>query len=217
MKVWAVVPMKPLKLAKRRLADVLDPHEREKLAEDMLRHVLDVLCQSGGIDRTLVVSRDPRVASIAREYTGVQTLQEGDITELNTALARASLILKAWGATGVLVLPGDLPLLTVDDVDRIVSLGSEWASVVIAPDRHREGTNALLLTPPELASQGESGAEIFFTFGEGSFQRHVERARELGTKVHIYESDTIALDLDLPEDLELYRRMSEERRQPETI
>jgi 2-phospho-L-lactate guanylyltransferase len=75
--------------------------------------------------------------------------------------------------------------------------------VVIATDRREEGTNALLVRPPGL---------IPYRYGTGSFHRHVEEARNIGAVVEVYRSPTISLDVDVPEDLELYRKMLDERK-----
>ncbi len=69
--------------------------------------------------------------------------------------------------------------------------------MVIAPDRHGTGTNALLVSPVGL---------IEYDFGENSFQRHCQRAREAGARLEIVNLPTLGLDLDLPEDLELVRK-----------
>jgi 2-phospho-L-lactate guanylyltransferase len=66
--------------------------------------------------------------------------------------------------------------------------------VVVAPDRRRQGTNALLVCPAGL---------IEYDFGPGSFQRHCERARAVGARLEILELPSLALDMDLPEDLDL--------------
>jgi 2-phospho-L-lactate guanylyltransferase len=70
--------------------------------------------------------------------------------------------------------------------------------IVIAPDRHQKGTNALLLSPANI---------IEYDFGPDSFKRHCERAQKSGARLEIVELPTLGLDLDLPEDLELVRKM----------
>lgn len=194
---WAIVPVKPLYRSKSRLSEVLTPSEREELSREMLAHTLEVLAMCESIHGVLVVSRDPAALAVAREY-GVNTVLESGTPELNDALERASEVVKTWGAKRVLILPSDLPLVTVHDVENLLANGHHVRQVVVAPDRREEGTNALVMKPPGLFE---------LAFGVDSFPRHLQRAAEAEAVVSEYRSDTVALDIDLPEDLNLYRQM----------
>lgn len=198
MTIWVIVPVKPLRLAKSRLAKVLTPEGRQQFAEAMLRHVLGVVRDVAEVTGTLVISRDSRALALAREYEA-KTIQESGAPELNTALMRASSIVASWRSDAVLVLPADLPLIAAEDVRAIIKMGaSTQSNVVIATDRNRDGTNALFVKPPGLIS---------FAYGEGSFNRHAVMARDAGADVQIYQSDRMLQDIDLPEDIENYQRM----------
>jgi 2-phospho-L-lactate/phosphoenolpyruvate guanylyltransferase len=198
MRVWAIIPVKPFVRAKSRLADVLDAKAREALAENMFRHSLGVVKQSALLAGCTVVSRDTRVLAIAREYKAFTVKEEG-APELNAALARASEVARLQSADAVLVLPADLPLHTAQDIDEMITLGRRYhVTVVIAPDRKDEGTNAMLMTPPNL---------IPFSYGPNSFQRHVELAKATKATVQIHRSARLALDLDTPEDLDYYKQL----------
>lgn len=199
MSVWAIVPIKPLNRAKSRLAPVLSSEQREFLALNMLLHNLKVLTKSPGVFGVLVISRDMKALSAARAIPGVHTLQESGTPELNMALQRASRMLMTWGTTATLVLPADVPLLHRDDVQAMIELGRYDHTVVIAPDRKRDGTNAMFMRPPDMIDYG---------FGVGSFQRHIQSAELEGAEVHIYESERLGLDVDSPEDLLLYHEMA---------
>jgi 2-phospho-L-lactate guanylyltransferase (CobY/MobA/RfbA family) len=80
----------------------------------------------------------------------------------------------------------------------LIERASDPPVIVIAPDRHEKGTNALLISPSGL---------IEYDFGENSFQRHCERAKKAGARLEIVNIPTLGLDLDLPEDLELIRKL----------
>lgn len=192
---WAIVPIKPFYSSKSRLAGVLSSDERAALSQEMLEHTLAVLTQVESVHGALVVSRDPAALAIAREYDA-NTVQESGSPELNVALERATTVVTTWGAKRVLVLPSDLPLLTQEDVIGLLANGQYPRQVVIAPDRREEGTNALVMKPPDLME---------VAFGNGSFAEHIHRAEAVGAHVREYRSPTVALDVDLPEDLELYR------------
>lgn len=206
MSVWAIIPVKPLRLAKSRLAAVFTPTQRQAFAEIMLRHVLQVLRETPEIAGTLVISRDSKALAIAREYNA-NTVQESGAPELNLALTRATQVLASWKCNAVIVLPADLPLIAPEDISRIVELGIDEPSVVIATDRNHDGTNALFMRPPGL---------IPYAYGEGSYERHVALARQAGALVREYESQRLMLDIDLPEDIERYNRLVAELA-PDTV
>jgi 2-phospho-L-lactate guanylyltransferase len=195
MTLWVIVPVKPLRRAKSRLSTVLTRDERETLSERMLVSTLELLREVKDIERMLVVSRDSKALSIARNL-GARTVAEHGAPELNNALIRATVVAQQFDVNGVLIIPADLPLLKVDDVEKLISLAVDPPVVVIAPDRRGKGTNALLSSPPGL---------IEYDFGIDSFQRHIDRAKEAGVRVVICEIPSIGLDVDLPEDLEYLR------------
>jgi len=193
MTLWAIVPVKPLRWGKSRLAGVLSQEERTDLNSQLLTHTLETLKAIPEIEHVLVISRDPAALSLARSH-GARTVQEKGAPELNVALARATIVARNYSTSGVLIVPADLPLLTPEDVHAMLELAKDPPVVVLAPDRHNQGTNALLVCPVGL---------IEYDFGPGSFQRHCERARQAGARLEICELPSIALDMDLPEDLEL--------------
>lgn len=197
MTLWAIIPVKPLRRGKSRLAGTLSEDERAQLNETLLEHTLRTLSDLKEVEQVLVVSRDPRALSIARGY-GAKTVRENGQPHLNMALKRATIIAQVYATRGVLVLPADLPLLTREDVLTLLDRATRPPVVVIAPDRHHKGTNALLMSPP--------GA-IEYDFGEDSFKRHCERAQKAGARLEIVDLPTLGLDLDLPEDLELVRKL----------
>lgn len=198
MKIWAIVPVKPFVRAKSRLAGLLAPSDRELLAEKMFTHTLEILNAVPSIAGTMVISRDTKALAMARDHN-VHTVQESGAPELNAALLRASQVVRIQGADGVLVVPADLPLITVEDIEQVVSLGRYNTTVVIVPDRNEDGTNALLVNPPGF---------IPFSYGAGSFRRHKQLAESSGATVKIHHSERLSLDIDTPTDLEHYRKLT---------
>lgn len=199
MSLWVIVPVKPLKRAKSRLAEVLAPETRYRFAETMLRHVLTVTVQVPQVTGTLVISRDTKALSIAREL-GAKTIQESSSSDLNPALNRATEVIRAWGGNATLILPADLPFLKVTDLSAIAEMGLMNMSVVLAPDHQYDGTNAMLTRPTGL---------IGYQYGDGSFDLHRLAAEQIGATVKIYESETLNLDIDVPSDLEKYNALVE--------
>lgn len=193
MALWAIVPVKPLRWGKSRLAEVLTPDERTDLNRRLLAHTLDTLTAVPEIEQVLVISRDQAALSLAREY-GARTLQENGAPKLNVALTRATVVAQNYATRGVLVVPADLPLITPEDVRIMLDRAVKPPVVVVAPDRHRQGTNALLVCPAGL---------IKYEFGPGSFKRHCQCALQAGARLEICELSSLALDMDLPEDLQM--------------
>lgn len=197
MTLWAIVPVKPLRRGKSRLAGTLSEDERTELNRILLERTLTTLSELKEVEQVLVVSRDPHALTIARNH-GARTLREDGQPQLNTALKRATVVAQVYATRGVLVLPADLPLITQEDLHALIERATDPPVVVIAPDRHEKGTNALLMSPAGL---------IEYDFGENSFKRHCDRARKAGARLEIVDLPSFGLDLDLPEDLELVRKL----------
>jgi 2-phospho-L-lactate guanylyltransferase len=193
MTLWAIVPVKPLRRGKSRLANVLSVNERTDLNRHLLENTLETLKGIPEIEHVLVVSRDSEALAMARDL-GARTVQENKNSDLNIALARATVIARSYSTRGVLILPVDLPLITPEDIQAMLDKVGEPPVVVVAPDRANNGTNALLVCPAGL---------IEYEYGESSFERHCDLARKIGARLEICELPSLALDLDNPEDLDL--------------
>lgn len=189
MKLWLLMPVKPFAEGKSRLAAVLSVAERAALNHQLFHHVLQQALAAEVLAGVLVISRDAGVLAQA-EAAGVATVVE-EAAELNLALNQARRQALCLGADAILVLPSDLPLLQVADIQQLYRLGYSAPSMVIAPSRGG-GTGALLLHPPGV---------IPFAFGLHSFQRHQTLAQAAGVTCQVYDSPTLAFDLDQPEDL----------------
>jgi 2-phospho-L-lactate guanylyltransferase len=172
MRTIAVLPVKSFGRAKSRL----DATNRPGLAAAMVADVLAALGQVPGLE-VIVVSSEPSVDADVPDpsETGHNAAALLGIRE---AIAR--------GADRVLLIPGDCPAL--DPAEVLDLLGTE-AAVAIVPDRHGTGTNALLLTPPDV---------FVPSFGPGSFARHRSLA---GPGVRIAELPSLMHDVDTLEDL----------------
>jgi GTP:adenosylcobinamide-phosphate guanylyltransferase len=139
--IWAIVPVKPLRESKSRLAGVLSADERAELTSFLLQRTLRILRQVAAIDQVMVVSRDPAVLKIARQSHAV-TLVEGSRPGLNVALLRAAYVAAAQRATSLLILPSDLPLLTVADVEMMLT-GATPANGLRPGNGHHLDPNAI--------------------------------------------------------------------------
>ncbi len=193
MTIWAIVPVKPLRRGKSRLASVFSEEERADLNRHLLENTVRTLKNIPEIEHVLVVSRDQSALALARDL-GARTVLENGSPQLNVALERATVVAKTYETRGVLILPADLPLITPEDVNRMLERANDPPVVVVAPDRHEKGTNALLVCPAGL---------IEYQYGDNSFKRHCDLAKEAGARVEICELPSLTLDLDVPEDLAL--------------
>lgn len=185
--MFTIIPAKPFDQSKTRLATALSAQERGNLSQSLLHRTIKLALQVGEV---VVISRSAAVRRLAKQ-AGAWTLLESE-SGLNQALRQAATWVTMQESEAVLILPGDLPLLRVSDLEKIIESGQQTPAAVIAPCHHLEGTNALLLRPPTLFD---------FAFGPDSFAKHQQAARSVGLEPVIYRSPTVALDLDWPEDL----------------
>mgnify|MGYP005855753751 CR=1 FL=1 len=198
MGFWAVIPVKPLRRGKSRLADVLSEDERTLLNYSMLENTLKVLSSLQELESIMVVSRDPSALVLAREY-GARTVQEDGSPDLNTALKRATLVAQAYVTKSLIIVPADLPLLSKEDILAMINETGSPPEMIIAPDLRRDGTNCLLISPP---------GPIQYAYGPGSFNRHLVQAQRYGYRTAVILRQGLQLDLDLPEDLDLLKTLS---------
>ena len=189
--IWAVVPVKDLGNAKQRLASALDQASRTALYRCMLGGVLDALFAAQRLGGVLVVTRDPWVIEQAR-CRGALVLEEPHNQGHTAASTLGADYLARHGATGMLQVPGDLPLLRAADIDALLAEHGDAPSVTIAPSRDELGSNALACSPADL---------LPLRFGDDSYFPHLARARELGVEPRIIQRDGFALDVDTPQDL----------------
>jgi 2-phospho-L-lactate/phosphoenolpyruvate guanylyltransferase len=187
--VYAVVPVKDLRGTKSRLAPVLDPGARAGLTLYMMGRVVGAI-REAGIEDVCVVSPDRMVLEEAKRRGATPLIQES--RGLNPALEEGRRRAMGLGASKLLVLPADLPLLDAEDVLAVLREAGGEPTVVIAPDGARSGTNALLIQPPDV---------LPFAFGIGSFEAHVGAARRRGLDVRVCERSHLAFDLDTAGDL----------------
>jgi 2-phospho-L-lactate/phosphoenolpyruvate guanylyltransferase len=189
-RVAAIVPVGALASAKTRLAETLDAEERQDLVVDLLARTVTAALAVDALDDVLVISPDRDVLQPAAEL-GARTLRQRT-RGLNAGLREAREDVVAGGATAILVLPIDLPFVTADAVRRVIAAlpAAPARAVVLVPDRHGAGTNALALRPPDV---------IEFAFGKGSRADHRAAAEAAGA-VYRELDGPLAVDLDTPED-----------------
>jgi 2-phospho-L-lactate guanylyltransferase len=187
--IVAAIPVKRLSQAKSRLASRLSNAERSALVLTLLQQTVAALRESGVVGRIAVATPESELG----DRLGVESLP--DSGSLNSTLLEAAEWAHRAGAKGLLILPGDLPLLRAADVRIMAEIDIERSGIAIAPT-HDGGTGALLLFPPEVIPP---------SFGADSFRRHVELAQARGLSVREIAADAFTFDLDTVENLERFQ------------
>jgi 2-phospho-L-lactate/phosphoenolpyruvate guanylyltransferase len=185
----AILPVKRFEAAKQRLGERLGAATRATLAAAMFADVLTELRRAAALDTVIVVSGEHMVQKLTVEAGATlidDASDKGQSHAALTGLARAA----ATGHDRALLVPGDCPLVDPAELDELVTTHRE--EVVIVPDRHGAGTNALVLDP---AGQFQP------RFGPGSRARHVEQARHKGLHHVVVTVPSLDLDIDTGDDL----------------
>jgi 2-phospho-L-lactate guanylyltransferase len=189
----ALLPAKLLSVAKTRLGTLLDDRQRMAIAAAMFDDVLGSLRRATMLDAVVVVTADARLAARAR-LQGALVVDEGAPQGLNAAVVLGTETALRLGATSVLVLLSDIPLIAPADVDELVQRAPERGALVV-PSKEGTGTNAMLRRPPALFPP---------CFGGRSFRRHVAAAERHAVACEIVRNARIAFDLDTPDDLRAF-------------
>lgn len=198
MQITALIPVKTFRNAKHRLSPLLGSADRELLAELMFRDVARRVVPARGLAGTVVVTGDRRVSEIASSLGAGVILERAEKGETE-AVEFACAELKQRGANAVLIIPGDIPLVRADDIEQLVeqfpARGPSAPFALLTPSHDRMGTNALLLSPPDV---------IKLRFGYDSFSYHMSQVGAKGLPLRFLENERIALDIDEPKDLERF-------------
>ena len=194
MSVAALIPVKGFINAKQRLAGILGARERALLAETMFRDTLSQARQARAFDTVFVVTSSREVAQIATAL-GASVITERDEKGETEAVAFGLAVIKAKGIQALLVIPADIPLLRAADLESLCEQQLRAPSVLLVPSHDKMGTNALLLSPPDV---------LRLRFGYDSFSYHLSEVAAKGLPLRVVENERIALDVDEPRDLERF-------------
>ena len=206
MRTLAVLPVKSFGLAKQRLGEAVGADARRALARAMAGDVLEALGRVERLEGVIVVSAEFPGAETAERPDArsgrrfapasarVEVVHDPEEVGQSAAALRGVRAAVERGAERVLLVPGDCPALEPSEVTEL--LAEQAAGVVIVPDRHGAGTNALLIAPPDAVEPA---------FGPGSFARHAALAHAAGARVRIGRLPSLDLDVDTPGDLAALR------------
>jgi 2-phospho-L-lactate guanylyltransferase len=186
-----LVPVKNLKNAKQRLAAVLDQPARTALAQAMVHDVLEAVAGCAGQPEVAVVTNDAFASDLARHF-GFQIIRDDANASETAAIEMATRVCESQGADETLVIPGDIPLVTSNELEKIFSAVPENGTLLV-PAADRRGTNAAFRRPASLFP---------LRFGNDSFKPHVDAARRSGLPCVVLSLPGIGLDVDNPRDLQ---------------
>jgi 2-phospho-L-lactate guanylyltransferase len=193
--MWVIIPLKVFSQAKQRLSGFLMPGERVAIFKAMVEDLLNVVGQHPDLAGVVLVSDDNDVADLAIKYSlELMTEKELGVGGLNEVVQAATAKLARRGIDDVMVIHGDMPLLTKHEISRLVALHNQALrpAVTIAQDSAGLGTNCMLCSPASLMS---------FQYGTNSLQKHQLHAINIGAQLQTIDLPGAGCDIDTPDDL----------------
>ena len=187
-----LIPVKSLTTAKQRLAAALDQGRRSQLSEAMLRDVMTAAAGVLGRIDVALVTGDARARALAAEFSFLVIDDRRNESE-TAAIEMATAWCEQRGYDTTIVVPGDIPLITSGELQRVLDAAPAEGAVFV-PAYDRRGSNCILRRPASI---------ILLRFGNDSFLPHCEAMRKTGRELVVLEMPGIGLDIDNPHELEL--------------
>ncbi len=187
-----LIPFKSLATAKQRLASALNQQQRAQLAEAMLRDVMTAAAGVTDLIDVALVTGDGRARQLAEEF-GFLVIEDTENQSETAATAMATAWCEQRGYDTTIVVPADIPLITSDELQRVLDAAPNEGAVFV-PAYDRRGSNCILRRPASIIS---------LRFGNDSFVPHCEAMRRTGKELIILELPGMGLDIDNPHELEL--------------
>jgi 2-phospho-L-lactate guanylyltransferase len=199
---FAILPVTRFAAATTRLGGEISAGTRRALAEAMVTDVLMALRRTDEVDEVFLVTSEPTADAIGRGYGATVLVDDAEDGQSAATLIGIAHALEL-GAGRVVLVPADCPALDPAQLADLLSREAPARSVTIVPDRHGSGTNALVLTPPDVIAP---------SFGPDSRERHEGLAAAAGVACEVVTVPTLAIDVDTADDLEVLRAALAERR-----
>ncbi|MFK4598392.1 2-phospho-L-lactate guanylyltransferase [Streptomyces pristinaespiralis] len=187
--VWSlVVPLKPLALAKSRLAGAADDRLRPRLALAFAQDTVAAALACPAVRDVAVVTDDPAAAA-GLTALGARIVPDSPAAGLNAALAHgAEVVRAARPSAAVAALNADLPALRTAELARALAAASVFTRAFLT-DAAGIGTTLLCARP---------GAELRPAFGGPSRLAHLASG---ATEIMSDGLDSVRQDVDTGEDL----------------
>jgi 2-phospho-L-lactate/phosphoenolpyruvate guanylyltransferase len=185
-----LIPVKSLANAKQRLASLLDQPTRTKLAQAMLFDVLETLGAWQSRPEVGIVTSDAFAVELALRFK-FQVIPDNANRSETDAIEMATRFCESRGVESTLVIPADIPLIRVHELEQILAAAPDEGSVLV-PAADGRGTNAAWRRPAGLFP---------LRFGNDSFKPHLAAARATHKPCIVLQLPGIALDIDNPANL----------------
>ncbi len=189
--MWAVIPVKQISQAKQRLSKILSSEERRDFFSAMLEDVLSMMVKIDFFEKIILATNCPHAISIAGRL-GINHFESGPDDGLNQAAGETVNHLLENGISDMFLIPGDIPLITEEEINNVLRAHPSAPSLTIIPSRDKLGSNCILLSPP---------SRMPLKFGPDSYFRHLEIAQTNGLKINPMVFPGFGLDIDEPKDL----------------
>lgn len=186
-----IVPVKDTRQSKQRLGDGFSQAERQSLAHAMLEDVLEAIAPLRQRAPCILVTIDPFAQACAERY-GMRTIDDGAHAGHTGAVDGGRHRVAREGARGMLTVPGDIPLVTTNELTAVLDAHENSRGFTIVPAADKKGSNAVACSPP---------LAVPLRFGDNSFYPHLDAARKVGIEPVVKEHSGIATDVDTPEDV----------------
>jgi len=191
MKIAAVIPMKNLHYAKSRLSNILTLQQRKKLILFLFNITIRTLKKSRFISEIIVVSSDKTIEKFSFQYglTFIEDFNNG----VNNAVVLADYYCVSKDIEANIVIPHDLPFISVREIDYICNISQKYPKcVIICPSKRFDGTNILFRKPPNV---------IDTFYDNDSYLNHLKEAQKFNIPIESLNLDNLMFDIDTPEDL----------------
>ena len=195
--LWAVVPVKEVEHAKRRLERCYSARFRRELVHAMLEDVLRALAAAPAIAGIVVVSLDRGARAIASRL-GARLIEQGARDGHTGAVMAAAYLLAKERRDAMLTLPADVPCVTNAEISTLIGMHRAAPAFTIVPSHDGRGSNAIVVSPPDA---------VPLAFGDDSFGPHLAAALRAGIEPTVVAMPGIALDIDHPADLDRLAQM----------
>ena len=157
----------------------------------MLEDVLSMMVKIDFFEKIILATNCPHAISIAGRH-GITHFETGPDDGLNQAAGETVNHLLENGIRDMFLIPGDIPLITEEEINSVLKAHPSAPSLTIIPSRDQLGSNCILLSPP---------SRMPLKFGPDSYFRHLEIAQTNGLKINPMVFPGFGLDIDEPKDL----------------